>query len=403
MSKQMKMIAGMLLVQIMLLVSISHAVMEKIGHYEILFQCSRLDWKFPDAASKADFEKHEYWKGALPAGFKIDAQGHYYLSVPRWTPGIPATLNRIILEDRKPVLEAYPDYGMNEVGNPDALQSVLGYEIDENGIMWILDQGHVMGAPSIDGAQKLVKWDMKRNKCLASIKIPTDIAPYAASFLNDLVVDNQNGFVYMTDSGINADPLQGALIVYNIKTGRLRRVLNQHASVQDVRGFWFRIAGKRIWKDKPMRTGADGIALSADRKTLYWCPLTGRDLYAIETAYLEDFDTPMHRIRSAVRNMGSKGTNTDGMAADNQGHVYYSMLEGQGVGVYHPENGFKSLITDERMVWVDGVCFDNKGYIYFNNNRLHELFGGELDWNDPGNLVFWKAFVGKDVKSYLMP
>jgi hypothetical protein len=79
------------------------------------------------------------------------------------------------------------------------------------------------------------------------------------------------------------------------------------------------------------------------------------------------------------------------------------MLEGQGVGVYHPENGFKSLITDERMVWVDGVCFDNKGYIYFNNNRLHELFGGELDWNDPGNLVFWKAFVGKDVKSYLMP
>ncbi|GAK55274.1 RBAM01754 protein [Candidatus Vecturithrix granuli] len=374
----------------------------KVGDYEILFQWNHLDWKLADEAMKADFEKNEYWKGAMPAGFKVDAEGNYYLSVPRWAPGIPATLNKVVMADGKPVLEAFPSWEMNEVGNPDAIQSVLGYEIDENGVMWILDQGHVNGAPSIDGSQKLVLWDLKANTLIESVKIPTEIAPYAASFLNDLAVDNQDGFVYIADSGIFSDPLQGGLIVYNMQTKQLRRVLNQHESVQDVPGFWFKIAGKKVWKDTPMRTGADGIALSADRKTLYWCPLTGRNLYAIETAFLQDFNTPMSMIKDAVRNLGSKGTNTDGMTADNQGNIYYTMLEEQGVGIYNPATGFKKFITDDRMVWVDGICFDNKGYILFNNNRLHELFGGELDWNDPTNLIIWKAYVGEGVKSYLL-
>ena len=178
--------------------------------------------------------------------------------------------------------------------------------------------------------------------------------------------------------------------------------LHQHESVQDVPDYWFKIAGKPIWKDQPMRTGADGIALSADRKTLYWCPLTARHLYGIDTAVIQDFSTPHEKIEAAVMDLGDKGTNTDGMSADNQGLIYYTMLEGQGIGTYNPATReFKELITDERMVWVDGMTFDNKGHLIFNNNRLHELFGGDLDWDDPYNMIIWKAFLGEDKKSYL--
>jgi hypothetical protein len=53
------------------------------------------------------------------------------------------------------------------------------------------------------------------------------------------------------------------------------------------------------------------------------------------------------------------------------------------------------------MIWVDGMTFDNKGYLIFNNNRLHELFGGDLDWENPYNLIIWKAYLGDGVKSYL--
>lgn len=375
---------------------------KQVGDYEILFHWSHLEWIFPDEAMKKDFYQQEYWKGAMAAGFKTDRSGNYYLSVPRWAPGIPATVNKIEMVGGKPMLAAYPSWEMNRIGDPNALQSVLGWEIDELNRAWFLDQGHIEGKPCIDGSQKLVCWDLTENKLVESIKIPDDIASYEASFLNDVMVDNANGFVYIADSGIFTDPLQGGLIVYNMRTKELRRILHQHESTQDAPNYWFKIAGKPVWKDRPMRTGADGIALSADRKTLYWCPLTSRNLYAISTAIIQDFSTPHTKIDAAVMNLGDKGTNTDGMGADNKGNIYYTMLEGQGIGIYNPATGaYRPFITHERMIWVDGMTFDNKGHLIFNTNRLHELFGGDLDWSYEYNLVVWKAFVGEDVKSYL--
>jgi sugar lactone lactonase YvrE len=339
----------------------------------------------------------------MPAGVKIDRDCNFYVSVPRWKPGIPATVNIVQMVDGKPMLRAYPNWEMNRSGDPAALQSVLGWEIDELNRAWFLDQGHIAGQPCIDGTQKLVCWDITANRLVDSIVIPDAIASYQASFLNDLAVDNRNGFIYIADSGTFTNPLQGGLIVYNMRTRQFRRVLHQHTSVQDEPDFWFQIADKRVWRDRPMRTGADGIALAADRKTLYWCPLTGRHLYSISTALLQDFSVPEATLAEAVCDLGDKGgTNTDGMGADNLGNIYYTMLEHQGLGIYNPIAGsFHTLVSDPRMVWVDGLTFDGEGHIIFNNNRLHELFGGELDWDDPYNLIVWRAFVGDGVKSYL--
>ncbi len=373
-----------------------------VGSYEILFHWSRLEWLFPDDAAQEVFLKNEYWKGAMPAGFKVDRNGNYYLSVPRWSPGIPATVNRIQVVDGKPMLNAYPSWEMNEIGRPDALQSVLGWEIDELNRAWFLDQGHIEGQPCLDGAQKIVCWDLTTNTLVESIPIPHHIASYQASFLNDLVVDNANGFVYIADSGIFTDPLEGGLIIYNMRSKELRRVLHQHVSTQDVPGYWFEIAGKKIWKDRPMRTGADGIALSADREMLYWCALTARHLYAVNTSVLRDFSSPESAVEAAVIDLGDKGTNTDGMGADDKGLIYYTMLEGKGIGIHDPATRTNRIfITDDRMIWVDGMTFDNQGSLIFNSNRLHELFGGDLDWEHPHNFVVWKAYLGDGVRSYL--
>ncbi len=137
-------------------------------------------------------------------------------------------------------------------------------------------------------------------------------------------------------------------------------------STQDFPGFHFQIDYKPVFKDTPLRIGADGIALSADRTTLYYCPVTGRNLYAIDTSLLRNFTTPLKEIRSAVRAIGSKRTTTDGMHADNKGNVFYTMLEGKGIGIYTPSSHrFHDFVSDDRMLWVDGVAFDQKGLYYF--------------------------------------
>ncbi|WP_163100867.1 L-dopachrome tautomerase-related protein [Peribacillus alkalitolerans] len=376
------------------------------GRYEILFHWNRLNWNFQDSNLKKQFEANQYWKKAMPGNIKVDRQGIFYVSVPRWAKGIPATLNRIVVVDGKPLLEPFPSWDWNKVGNEKVLQSVLGYEIDELNRMWILDQGKIAYAPSLDGSQKLVLIDLNTNMMIDSVKIPDEIASYRTSFLNDLVVDNKNGFVYITDSGNGwtDHPVVGGIIVYNMKTKTFRRVLDRHYSTQDFPGFIFEIDTKPVFKNKPIKIGSDGIALSADRTTLYYTSITGRNLYSINTSFLRDSNHSLEEIERSVQTVGSKGTTTDGMHADNRGNVFYTMLEGKGVGIYNPtNNNFKKFVSDDRMLWVDGVAFDQKGSIIFNNNRLHQMFGNaeEIDWDYPFNLIIWKAFVGADIKSYL--
>lgn len=378
----------------------------QIGRYQMVFHFDHLDWNFPNAQLEQSFSEQEAWKHALPGGVKVDTRGNYYVSVPRWAAGIPATLNRIVMKNGKPLLNPFPNWQWNQAGDKNALQSVLGYEIDEHNKMWILDQGKIAYTSSPPGSQKLVVWDLNTNRMLDAIPIPNDIAPYRTSFLNDLAVDNRNGFVYITDSG-NGWPGHGVapgIIVYNMKAKAFRRVLSDHYSTQDVPGFRFSIDTYPVYRDRPMKTGVDGIALSADRSTLYFCPLTGRNLYAISTAVLCNFNTPQDVINRAVRPIGSKHTTTDGMHSDNQGNVFYTMLEGKGIGIYSPAtHRFQRFVSDDRMLWVDGVAFDQRGHLIFNSNRLHQVFSNPqtINWSYPYNFIIWKATVGPDVKSYL--
>ncbi|EJS45445.1 hypothetical protein ICE_05627 [Bacillus cereus BAG1X1-2] len=313
-------------------------------------------------------------------------------------------MNKIVIKENKPLLEAFPNWEWNKIGNSMALQSVLGYEIDEFNRMWLLDQGHINSAPSLDGSQKLVCWDLTKNELVESIQIPNEIASYQASLLNDLVVDNKNGYIYITDSGMYGNPVEGGIIIYNMKTKQFRRVLHQHKSTQDYPNFTFTVNGKSFWENNPIKVGADGIALSADRSILYYCPLTGRNLYSIHTDFLKNFETSLQNIEENVKFIGNKYTNTDGMAADNMGNIYYTMIENQGIGMYNPKDSeFKKVIFDNRMLWVDSISFDNRGNLIFSTNRINEVLAAndEIDWEYQYNFIVWKMFIGENVKSYL--
>lgn len=374
----------------------------KPGDYQILHEWNYLEWVFEDEAEKDDFYGNEYYKGAMLAAYKVDSKGNEYVSVPRWHPGIPATLNKIIYVDGKALLEPFPSRAWNEAHNPKALQSVLGFEIDENDVLWALDQGHICDDECVDGDQKIVIWDLKSDELVDVVPITSDLSDYHASFLNDICVDNANGYAYIADSGIYTDPLQGGLLVYSIGDKKLRRVLHQDISTQDAEGFTFGINGSMIYDDNPMRTGADGIALSCDRKTLYWCPLTGRRLYSIPTELLWDESLTDEQLSAAVIDCGSKHTNTDGMTADAQGRIWYTMLEHTGMGYYDPADGeMYEFVQDERMVWVDTPQIDNRGNVLFTTNQLHFLNTGRLDYGVPNERV-WRAYVGEDFKNYLV-
>ena len=72
----------------------------------------------------------------------------FYLSVPRYLDGVPATLNIIKHSRNKtgdlisPILRPFPSLEENLIGDCNSLQNVLALEIDPFGRLWIVDSGN---------------------------------------------------------------------------------------------------------------------------------------------------------------------------------------------------------------------------------------------------------------------
>ena len=135
-----------------------------IRSLETLASFDRVRYTFdePDAPANASREYDETgaWRNNTIAGVKY-YKGNMWLTVPRWFPGVPSSLNLLVTRDGAPVLRPWPSYvhmdmqarlhlcmhacvyrwRMNKEGDCAALQYVQSMEIDKDGVMWIIDTG----------------------------------------------------------------------------------------------------------------------------------------------------------------------------------------------------------------------------------------------------------------------
>lgn len=217
------------------------------------------------------------------------------------------------------VLQPFPDWEMQEIGNPSALQYVQSMEIDLSGKMWIVDVGrlNILEAdPSkvVNGPAKLVIYDLVHRQIVREFVFPDAVAPFNSSFLNDIVVDEEGGYAYISDAGT------GAIVIYDFKTNQARRFSDQSTKVEP--GVRIKILGEKY----NFSTPADGIALSKDAKTLYYCALTGLHLYKVKTSFLQDFSMSDSEISKHVKDLGKKVSQSDGLAMASDGKLYYGGL-----------------------------------------------------------------------------
>lgn len=124
-------------------------------------------------------------------------------------------------KDGKPV--AYPNAAWNawKTGE-DAAGAFVGVNairIGPDGALWVLDKGtDSFGASPLPGGPKLVRIDLATDT-VARV-YPLDAATTARSFVDDFRFNGTR--VYLTDAG------QPGLIVLDLATGKLRRVLDGH-------------------------------------------------------------------------------------------------------------------------------------------------------------------------------
>jgi len=377
---------------------------------ELVASFKFLNFTFQSVADYEDYMNNKYNENCVLAGIKVSHDQDIFVSVPRWRAGVPATLSKLVFSEdpaNSPLLEPFPSWDYNERGNPDALQSVLGFEIDPKNRLWVLDQGKVNNNPAIEGSIKLLIFDLNNGSNLIQKYVfSEELASLNCSFLNDIVLDLQNSFAYISDTGLGCDPLHGGLIVYNFTGNTARRVLNQDPSVQPDPNVWITINGEKVLNQKPLQAGADGIALTPDVSTLFWCTLTGRDLYEIPTSILRNWSTTEEEIEQAYQWAGYKKTASDGLAFSNQKEptMYATAIEMDGVLIHQPYNTSSSLellVYDQtEMMWADTIAFDHRGSMLFTSNKLHKFYMYQLNFTEV-NYRIWSVFI--NAGSYLDP
>lgn len=249
--------------------------------------------------------------------------------------------------------------------NESTIDSPLGITKDKQGGLWIVDMGFHLGKTRIWG------FDIKSESLLYKIDIPIDVAP-PGSFAQDLVVDRENGWVYLADI---ANP---GILAVELATQKARR-FGDHPSLAPEKNAEMIINDQKILFDgKPASIGIDPITLSDDGETIFFGAMSGISWYSVPSKLFRAGASD-EIIANNIKYVGKKPI-SDGAATDHLGNHFFTNLNENGIDKLDINGLLTPIVRDDRFDWSDNVSADGNGWLYVVVNQLHKsppFTGGE--------------------------
>ncbi|XP_069114267.1 protein yellow-like [Argopecten irradians] len=384
-------------IHVLLFLSLSGVFTQNIStqHAEIVYSWKTVDYSWPTDTLKQAYIATEQFvvENNIICGIKV-LDGNVYVTVPRWKPGVPSTLNKVITDPgngNESILEPFPNWAMQTVGDCNALQYVQSMEVDPNtGYMWIIDTGRIhtsTNEPQNICPAKLIVYDVRNNQLVHVHEFPENVASRTSTLLNDLVLDYVNGaveFVYITDNG------QTRLIVYNHKTNT--SYFFQHPSMKEEPGIEVIIGVNK--SEASTRQNINGIAMTYDFKFVYYYPLQGYSVYKVSTSVLRNQSSNF-----SVDFVGRKNELTGGMVASDKA-LYNGGASSDAV--YKLPRGRVdeqiTLISDPELR-VDTLAIDVQQNLWLVANSLDLFMTGTMNFSET-NIHIWKIAMDENVYLY---
>jgi len=245
----------------------------------------------------------------------------------------------------------------------EKLITPLGLFTDHFNRLWIIDHGN----HGFDGA-RLLAIDLATNDYISEYTFPEEVGK-KLSFFNDLSVSPDGKYVAVAN--VSFFGKKPSLAIYNTETAESKNLLESHESMRH-EGYM------PVTPIKKMRffggvadllTGIDGIDFSRDGKYIYWAPMGSSGLYRIPTKVAVDFSKTEEQLAAAVERVADKPL-SDGIRTDDQGNVYITDVEHQGVYVVSPSGKGETLIKDDRVQWADGLSLGGDDYFYLIDSEI---------------------------------
>lgn len=271
------------------------------------------------------------------------------------------------------VMEWVPGQGArpfpNAAWSRDRLTAVIGLRTGADGIAWMLDMGGG-GQPA-----KLVGWDTRADRLHREIALPA-AALRPNSFLQDFALDQARGRAFIADMtrGDLVGESRPAIVVVDLQSGAVRRVLEGHASFAPEGRVT--IDGATLATRAPdgreteLELGLNPITIDPANAWVYYGAVNGRGLWRIPAEALADAALPAAALAARIERYGEKRS-SDGISVDSAGNVYVTDVENHAIGVATPA-GYRILVQDPvRLRWPDGLAFGPDGWLYATVNQLN--------------------------------
>ena len=222
----------------------------------------------------------------IPYRLKISSDGNITVSIP----SLYNTSNSIIgnCENCTLVKLNSKDNFKSLLNNYNNLYSVMGYCFDKNNKYYILDQGKIKisennGYFVENNTPKLVLYNSNNGKITEFKFEGIDLNN---PILTDVIVDHEGKYAYITDSGnIKKDNSNSGIIIINLETKKVYRILNNHSSFKADKNFNFQnsLTNNEVKDFISNFVGVNNIEISCDDETLFYTSLKSNNIYSVST------------------------------------------------------------------------------------------------------------------------
>ncbi|MEO0473699.1 MAG: L-dopachrome tautomerase-related protein [Bacteroidota bacterium] len=269
-------------------------------------------------------------------------------------------------------LVVFPNQDMQTA--PDAktdagFDTPLGIVFDQQNRLWVIDAGLNLGKT------RLFAFDIDSREELMRFDIPQDLAP-KSSFVQDVAVDEKNGWVYLADFG------NPGIIVVDIAQKSFRKIT--HLPSMQAEDIDMVIDGKaQLFNGAPARIGINPITLSADRERVFYGPMSGTKWYSLATQPIREGASD-EEVLAELKEEGPKPL-CDGVATDRAGNHYFTNIQQGSIDRLAPDGQLTTIKQDPRIVWPDNVRLYQDEWLYIAVNQLHKApaFTGGEDLAEP--------------------
>lgn len=295
-------------------------------------------------------------------GVAISPGGRVFVSFPRWLEDDTPAVGEILPDGS---IQPFPGGKWNESSSLPASERFVNVNsvlASSDNYLWVVDSAAPHGSV-VPGGPKLVQIDLNTNNVKQVYYFDKTIAP-EQSYVDDVRLDEQHA--YLTEAGL------GAIIVVDLKSGKARRLLENHPSTHADPSIVPVIEGRELrdQKGEVPQIHVNDIELSPDGRYLYYQPTAGPNLYRIQTKFLLDKNMTDSQLALKVEVVG-KSMMLGGMTMDRKGNLYLCDVEHNAIRLRRPDGSLKLIVQDERIQWPDASSIGEDGYLYFPVAQIH--------------------------------